>query len=433
MKVNLNEWNELTAERKEEIFKRSGEDISSVKDSVKTILDEVKERGDAALRDFTLRFDKVDLGALPLEVTEEEYEQAQASLDPELKKALDYCIENTQKLHHQQKPEATSFTELRPGLFAGERPAPLKSVGLYVPRGRGSFPSMLYMTAVPAQIAGVKEISVVTPPNADGTVDPACLYTARKCGVHRVFRIGGAQAIAALAYGTESIPKVVKLSGPGSMYVAAAKQLLQNQVDVGLPAGPSESIVLADETANPEKVALDLMVESEHGSDSAAILFTASRRLGEKVAKKIEELTLKLPEPRKTFVTDVFTGYGGIIITEDMNQAVNLVNDYAPEHLQIQTRDPFRELGLIDNAGEILLGEHTPFSVANYATGVNAVLPTGGGAHTYSAVSVRDFVKYSSVVYLTEDGLKGASGPVVTMADYEGFVTHGDAVKKRGL
>lgn len=292
---------------------------------------------------------------------------------------------------------------------------------------------MLYMTAVPAAIAGVREICVVTPPNSDGSVDPACLYTAGKCGVHRVFRIGGAQAIAALAHGTESVPRVTKLSGPGSMYVAAAKQLLQHRVDVGLPAGPSESVILADDSADAEKVALDLMVEAEHGSDSAAILFTPSRKLAEKAAARIAELTAALPEPRKTFVTDVFSGYGGIIITKSLEEAADLVNEYAPEHLQIQTAEPFDTLGLIENAGEILLGENIPFSVANYATGVNAVLPTGGGAKTYSAVSVRDFMKYNSVVYMTGEGLKGAAGPVKTMAEYEGFVTHKDAVKKRGL
>ena len=433
MKINLHNWKDLSPQERETLFLRSGGDISAVRDSVMKIIEGVRSRGDAALRDFTLEFDKVDLGDLPLEVNEGEYRFAEKNLDPALKGALDYCIQNTRKFHGQQKPETMGFTEIRPGLFAGERPAPLASAGLYVPQGRGRFPSMLYMAAIPACIAGVKEICVVTPPLPDGSVDPACLYTARRCGVTRLFRVGGAQAIAALAWGTESIPAVVKLSGPGSIYVAAAKQLLKDQVDVGLLAGPSEAIVLADESADPQKVALDLMVEAEHGSDSAALLITPSRKLGETAAKWITEWTRVLPEPRKTFVSDVFAGYGGIIITETLEEAADLVNWYAPEHLQIQTADLFDTLGLIQNAGEILLGEHTPFSAANYATGVNAVLPTGGGARSCSALSVRDFIKYSSVVYLTESGLRGAAGPVKAMADYEGFTTHGDAVKKRGL
>lgn len=433
MKINLHDWKELTEPQREILFRRSGEDVSQVRPAVARIIEEVENRGDAALRDFTREFDRVDLGDLPLEVTGEEFRIAEESLDPAMKEALDYCIENTRRFHARQVPEAMSLGEIRPGLYAGERAVPLASVGLYIPRGRGSFPSMLYMTALPAQLAGVGEIVVVTPPNPDGSVDPACLYTARRCGVTRVFRVGGAQAIAALALGTESVPRVIKLSGPGSRYVAAAKELLRDRIEVGLPAGPSESIILADGSADPEKVALDLMVEAEHGSDSAALLFTPSRDLAEKTAQWIQKLTEEIPEPRKQFLTDVFSGYGGIIVTETLEEAARLVNRYAPEHLLIQTKDPFEVLGWVQDAGEILLGSHIPFSVANYATGVNAVLPTGGGARTYSAVSVRDFIKYNSVVYLTEEGLKGAAGPVKTMADYEGFITHGNAVKKRGL
>ncbi|HAK47128.1 MAG TPA: histidinol dehydrogenase, partial [Spirochaeta sp.] len=239
--------------------------------------------------------------------------------------------------------------------------------------------------------------------------------------------------IAALALGTESIAPVVKLSGPGSMYVAAAKRLLSSRVDPGLPAGPSESVVLADETADPEKVALDLMIEAEHGSDSSALLITPSAELAEKAAAIITEKTSALPQPRKSFVEDVLSGYGGIIITETIEEGAGIINTFAPEHLQIQTADPFDTLSLIENAGEILLGDNTPFSLANYSTGANAVLPTGGGAKTYSAVSVRDFIKYSSVVYATEKGLKGAAEHVKALADYEGFITHGNALKDRGL
>ncbi|MDC7227399.1 MAG: histidinol dehydrogenase [Spirochaetales bacterium] len=433
MKINIRNWKELNEEAKSVIFSRSELNISGVSDSVAKIIAEVGAKGDAALREFTLQFDKTDISNLPLLVSEEEYAAAEKIISPEVKAAVEYSIENVQKFHMEQKPQDMSFSEIRPGIFAGEKPMPIESVGLYVPRGRGSFPSMLYMLAVPAAIAGVERIVVVTPPNPDGTVEPACLYAAKLCGVHEVYRIGGAQAIAALAVGTESIKPVKKLSGPGSMYVTAAKRLLSSKVDPGLPAGPSESIVLADGSADPVKVALDLMIEAEHGSDSSALLITPSAELAEKAAEIIAKKTAVLPEPRKTFVEDVMSGYGGIIITRDIKEAADIVNQFAPEHLQIQSEEPFDTLPLIKNAGEILLGENTPFSIANYSTGANAVLPTGGGAATYSAVSVRDFIKYSSVVYATQNGMKGAAAHVKALADYEGFITHGNALKQRGL
>ena len=433
MNINIRYWNNLNDDEKATIFARSELNISDVSESVAKIISAVEAEGDKALRDLTLKFDKADISNLPLLVQDEEYAEAERIISPDVKEAIKYSIENVNSFHMEQKPQAMSFSEVRPGIFAGEKPIPIASAGLYVPRGRGSFPSMLYMLAVPAVIAGVKRIVVVTPPNEDGSVDPACLYAARLCGVHEIYRIGGAQAIAALALGTESIASVAKLSGPGSMYVAAAKRLLSSKVNPGLPAGPSESIVLADESADPHTVAIDLMIEAEHGSDSSALLVTPSAALAEKTAAIIAEKTALLPEPRKGFVEDVFNGYGGIIITETIGECADIINEFAPEHLQIQTADPFDILPLIENAGEILLGENTPFSIANYSTGANAVLPTGGGARTYSAVSVRDFIKFSSVVYATGNGLKDAAGHVKALADYEGFITHGNALKERGL
>lgn len=433
MKINIRKWNELDNKTKATIFARSELNISEVSESVSNIIASVKAGGDKSIRELTLKFDKADISNLPLLVQKEEYEAAEKLISDEVKDAIKYSIENVQRFHIEQKPQQMGFTEIKPGIFAGEKPIAIASAGLYVPRGRGSFPSMLYMLAVPAAIAGVKRIVVVTPPNPDGSIDPACLYAAKLCGVHEVYRVGGAQAIAALALGTESIQPVVKLSGPGSMYVAAAKRLLSSQVDPGLPAGPSESVVLADAAADPFKVAIDLIIEAEHGSDSSALLITPSTELAQKAAKIIAEKTAKLPEPRKTFVEDVMSGYGGIIITETIEEGAEIVNTFAPEHLQIQTADPFDTLSLIENAGEILLGDKVPFSVANYSTGANAVLPTGGGAKTYSAVSVRDFIKYSSVVYTTEKGLKDAAVHVKALADYEGFITHGNALTDRGL
>ncbi len=431
MKPEIKHWSQLSNDEKEFYLKRSETDISKVSQSVLKIIQEVKEDGDKALIALTKKFDHVDLSDIPLKVSHNEIVEAERSLDSTVKNALQYAIKNIRKFHEMQKPGGMHFEEIQKGILAGERPTPIESVGLYVPRGRGSFPSMLYMLAIPAKVAGVNRICVVTPPDKKGKVDAGCLYAAKLCGVDEIYRIGGAHAIAALAYGTESIKPVVKLTGPGSMYVTAAKRLLYGTIDVGLPAGPSESIILADSSADPWRVSLDLMIESEHGSDSSAILITTSQEVAEKTAQYIEDLIENLPEPRKTFVKDVFTGYGVILLVDTIEEGADIVNSFAPEHLQLQTKEPFTTLSLIKNAGEILLGNNIPFSAANYVTGANAVLPTGGTAKTYSAVSVRDFIKYSSVVFATKTGYEGFKDSVITMADYEGFITHGNALKLR--
>jgi histidinol dehydrogenase len=257
------------------------------------------------------------------------------------------------------------------------------------------------------------------------------LYTARISGVHEVYRIGGAQAVAALAYGTESVAPVVKIVGPGSIYVSAAKQLLHSSVDVGLPAGPSESVIVADHTADAATVALDLLIEAEHGSDSQALLLTPSEALAGEAADITARLIEELPEPRRTFVQHVFSAYGGIFTFDTIEAAAALSNRLAPEHLQLRTAEPFETLSLITDAGEILLGDKTPFSVANYAAGPNAVLPTGGTAKTFSPVSVRDFMKYSSVIHVTSRGYRDVRSHVITLAEYEGFPAHANALRNR--
>ncbi len=431
MKPEIFVWNDLQQKKKDFFLKRSESDISEVMDSVSAIINTVKEKGDKALLDYTLKFDNINLTGKDIKVSKEEFETAENNLSKEVKEALKYAIDNIRKFHKTQKPSSMKFDELRPGLFAGEKAIPIESAGLYVPRGRGSFPSMLYMLAVPAAVAGVERICVITPPGENGEVDPGCLYAAKLCGIEEVYRVGGAHGIAALAYGTESIPSVDKITGPGSMYVSAAKRILNGTVDVGLPAGPSESMILADDNADPWKLALDLLVEAEHGSDSSAVLVTTSSEVASKTADYIEKLIDNLSEPRKTFVKDVFNGYGAIFLVDDIEKGAELVNAFAPEHLQLKTKEPFSTLSLIKNAGEILLGENIPFSAANYVTGVNAVLPTGGNAKTYSAVSVRDFIKYSSVVYVDKNGYEDFKKHVITLADYEGFETHGNALKLR--
>lgn len=432
MVVPVRFWREVSAEDKYKIFRRSEKDISSVLPAVQAILDDVRIRGDAAVVHYTNQFDGTNLAADGLRVTEAEFDAAEALLSPDVKEALRFSIENVEKVHRAQKPEGMTWVEVRPGLLAGERPLAIDSVGLYVPGGRGKFPSMVYMQAVPARIAGVKRIVMVTPPQADGTVDAACLYAARLCGVHEVYKTGGPQALAALAFGTASIAPVVKVNGPGSMYIAAAKRLLAGKIDVGLPAGPSESAILADGTAKPWKVALDLMVEAEHGSDSCALLVTTDADLARQTALYIGAFAERLPEPRKTFVQNVFSGYGAILVCETLAEGAAIINEFAPEHLSIQTAEPFATLSLITNASEILLGENLPFSGANYAAGPNAILPTGGMAKTWGPTGVRDFMKFNSVIFATGEGYDALKGPVTTLADYEGFPSHADAFRKRG-
>ena len=431
MKISIRKWSEYSDDEKLSMFQRSETDISEVSASVAEIIEQVRRHGDAALIEFSRRFDKADLSTVPLRVQPEEFSQAEASLPVELKNSIDFAIHTVWDFHLAQKPESISMKELHPGLVAGERALPIDSAGLYVPRGRGSFPSMLYMLAVPARIAGVPTLQIVTPPNPDGSVDAACLYAAGRIGVEKVFRVGGAHAIAALAYGTESIDPVLKVVGPGSSYVTAAKRLLASKIDAGLPAGPSESMVVADEQADAWNVALDLMVEAEHGSDSCALLLTDSEQLAEQVQAHVAEIGRDVPEPRAGFIQDVFDRYGGIILTESIDKAAEIVNRFAPEHLLINTGEPFAVMNKVRNAGEILLGRHLPFSAANYTTGANAVLPTGGWAKSYSPVSVRDFMKFSSVVYSEKSAYQQLKEHVVRIADYEGFITHGNALKLR--
>jgi histidinol dehydrogenase len=290
------------------------------------------------------------------------------------------------------------------------------------------------MLAVPAVLAGVPRVALATPPDRQGRPDPATLFAARLCGVREIYRVGGVQAVAALAHGTPEIRRVDKLLGPGSLYVAAAKRALSGVVDVGLPAGPSESIVLADRSADPRRVTLDLMVEAEHGADSSAFLVTPSAELAEKVQALLPVLLAELSDrdpQRGRYVEQVLGGFGGIVLASSLPEAAEFVNDYAPEHLQVACEEPFAVLPLVRNAGEILLGQQVTFSLANYAVGCNNVLPTGGWARSASALGLRDFQKASSVVQVTAEGLARLAGPVTRLAGYEGFAAHAMAVTGR--
>ena len=429
--INVYRWAELAPPQREALFRRAEADLAPAIEAVRPVLERVRLEGDRALVELTRRFEGASLPAGGLRVEERAFAAAERALAPELKQAIRAAVENVRRFHREQLPPPLTLVETQPGVWAGERFTPVPSAGLYVPRGRGSFPSVMYMQALPAAIAGVERIVAVTPPDSGGKADAASLYAARLCGVHEVYRVGGAQAIAALAYGTESIPRVDKITGPGSVWVAAAKRLVSDTVDVGLPAGPSESMVLADSGADPWRAALDLTIEAEHGSDSSAFLVTDSERLVRAVLRHLAVLLKELEPQRAGYVRDVLSGYGGIVLTPDMGTAVEIVNRYAPEHLQVATREPLATLLAIRHAGEILLGQDSPFSLANYAVGANNVIPTGGRARTFSPLSVRDFLKASSVVQVTGEGLRALEGTVTTLADYEGFAAHARALTER--
>lgn len=431
MAVTIYTWNSTEAAQKAKILKRSETDISDIINIVGPIVNDVRVRGDEALCAWTAKFDYPGSCPETLWASDADFEEAERLVKPEVKKALAYAINNVKTFHEMQKPRAMELIQVRPGIMAAEKWVSIDKVALYVPHGKGSFPSMLYMLAIPAIIAGVKDIIICTPPERSGSIDAACLVTARMLGLTRVLRAGGSQAIAALAYGTKQVPAVDKIVGPSSGFVAAAKRLVADVVDPGLPAGPSESIVLADESAQPANVALDLLVEAEHGPDSSALLVTPSMALAEAVKKELETRIALIPGQRRDFVNEVFSNYGGIVVTETMEEACEWVNTFAPEHLNIQSRDPWALSARIRHAGEILLGSRTPFSAANYCTGPNAVLPTGGKARTYGAVSVRDFMHTVSIIEASPEGYQELRDPTVALAEYEGFYTHAHAFLDR--
>ncbi len=416
-------------------MQRAQAEIADVQGAAQAIIDDVKARGDQALYDYTQKFDKVDTKAF--KVAEEEFERAENALDANLKGAIRKCADNVRLFHEEQmrRVEKQWMVEVEPGVWAGEQVNAIPSVGLYVPRGKGAFPSAMYMLCLPAVIAGVPDIVVVTPPRPDGFADDASLYTAQMCGVKNVYKVGGAQAIAALAFGTQSIPKVSKVLGPGSPYVAASKLLLSHVMDPGMPAGPSESIVLCDGSADINNTCLDILNEAEHGEDSAALLVTHDEKLAQAVQKLLPEYINALPEPHREICYHVMSngGYGGIVLTESLEDSIAFSNEYAPEHLHLKVKKPDDVVPKLRHAGEILIGEYTPSSLGNYGIGVNHVLPTGGKAHTYSCTTVWDFLKRTSLSKVDAKGFKSLKDPVMTLAKYENFPSHVDVLKKRSL
>lgn len=427
--INRYVLDDLTPAARQALMRRVRADHGSVEDTVRQIIDDVRCEGDQALVRHTERLDKVRLPLDGIRVTESEFATAEKSLDPRLEEALRAAVANIREHHRAQLPRASWMHEVLPGVVAGERWTPVASVGLYVPRGKGSFPSVMTMLCTPASIAGVPDIAVCTPPGVDGTVDAASLFAAQLCGVTTVYKVGGAQAVAALAYGTDTVRRVEKILGPGNQYVSAAKRLLYGEVDPGPPAGPSESIILCDESADPQLVARELLVEAEHGPDSAVLLVTHAAQLAETVAALIPQLLAELPPQRRGYCEQVLAGYGGIVHTRDFAESVAFVNDWAPEHLRVLVANPFEVLPRILHAGEVLLGDNTSIPFGNFAIGVNAILPTGGMARSQSCVGVLDFMKRSGFAYLTDEGVASIGPIAVELATYEDFPAHAAAAR----
>lgn len=402
---------------------RSGEVDKQVAQTVAEIIENVRVNGDKAVEEYTLKFD----GKLPpaIEVSREEINDALTEADPDFVSTLLNSMENIADFHNRQKHQ--SFIDLKEnGVILGQRIRGLKRVGLYVPGGTAAYPSSVLMNAVPAKIAGVQELIMVTPPTKDGKANPDILTAAAVAGVDRVFLLGGAQAVAALAYGTETIPKVDKIVGPGNIFVATAKRQLYGVVDIDMVAGPSEILVLADETANPKYVAADLMSQAEHDRLASAILITTSRKLAEETKAELERQVETLS--RKEIIRESLQNFGGIIVCDTIDRAIDLANEVAPEHLEVAVKDPFTYLGRLDNAGSIFLGEYAPEPLGDYYAGPNHVLPTSGTARFFSPLSVDAFVKKSSYIYYTKEALQEASADIVRFANKEGLTAHANSI-----
>ncbi len=433
MKVPVYAWQQMDTETRQRIMRRSGSDIEEFLEPAQKIIDEVRQKGDAALIEQAKRYDNADLSDKGIAVPQDQIAQAADGLDPKVRQAVDIAFANIETFHKHQMPDRLGMIEIAPGLFGGEQVTPIESAALYIPRGTAAYPSVMLMLGVPAKVAGVPRICAVSPPSEDGTIDAVTLYAAHRLGITEVYRMGGAGAIAALAYGTETVKPVLKVTGPSNIYATAAKRLAADLLDPGPPAGPSELIVLADGEADADLVAADVLIEAEHGPYSASLLITPDEKLGRAVAEKIPSLVEKFPQKQQEYIARVLSNYGGVIITKDMDEAVAVTNDYAPEHLQVHTQNPWEILPNLVNAGEIMLGPWTPTSICNYALGVNAILPTGGRAKTASVVTVWDYLKRTSISYATKEGFQSLADHVVNFADFEGFPAHAAAVKARKL
>ena len=412
----------------EEMLKRDPNNYESYTETVQSIVDQVKAKGDEALFAFTKEFDKAEVSAETVRVGEEEIEEAYRQVKPELLEVMKRSLENIRSYHEKQK--RNSWFDARPdGTILGQKVTPLASAGVYVPGGKAAYPSSVLMNIIPAQVAGVERIVMVTPPGKDSRVNPVTLTAAHLAGATEVYRVGGAQAVAALAFGTQSTPRVDKIVGPGNIFVALAKKAVYGHVSIDSIAGPSEILVIADGGANPRYVAADLLSQAEHDELASAILVTDSRELAQAVSAEVDGFLKVLS--RREIIEKSLENYGYILVVDSMEQAVEAANAIAPEHLEIVTANPFALMTKIRNAGAIFLGEYSSEPLGDYYAGPNHILPTNGTARFFSPLSVDDFVKKSSIIYYSREALAAAHGDIEAFAEAEGLTAHANSIKVR--
>ena len=424
--LNLNEENKKNI--LENLLKRSPNQYKAQTKAVAEILERIKEEKDVALFDYTKKFDKAELTKETIRVTEEEIKEAYEKLPVEVLEVIRKAATNIRVYHEKQK-QYSWFDSEPSGIMLGQKVTAIGAVGVYVPGGKAAYPSSVLMNVIPAKVAGVERIAMVTPPGVDGKIYEGTLVAANEAGVTEIYKVGGAQAIGALAFGTESIPKVDKIVGPGNIYVALAKKAVYGHVSIDAIAGPSEILVLADETANPTYVAADLLSQAEHDELASAILVTTSRELAEQVEKEIERFVNQLS--RKAILEKSLENYGYLLVADSMKDAIDVVNEIASEHLEIITKEPFQTMTKVKNAGAIFLGEYASEPLGDYFAGPNHVLPTNGTAKFFSPLSVDDFIKKSSIISYSREALEPIHEDIIRFAKAEGLTAHANSIAVR--
>ncbi|MDD4750098.1 MAG: histidinol dehydrogenase [Methanosarcinaceae archaeon] len=412
------------AEMQKLLSRKAG--LSDVGETVEAVLSDVRKKGDEVLREYTKKFDRVELEKL--EVSQEEIEKAVLEVEPKLLEHLKKAAANIRAFHEAQLPEKTWFMELSPGVELGQRATPLESVGAYAPGGRAAYPSTVLMTVIPARVAGVREVIVCTPPQKDGTVLPLTLAAAKVAGADRVFKLGGVQAIGAMAYGTESVPKVQKIVGPGNVFVTAAKMRVRELAEIDFPAGPSEVLIIADESAKPEMAAADLIAQAEHDPNAVSVLITPSEALAKAVR---DEVLLQAETTKRREIVKLSLKNAAVLTLESLQACIDFSNEFGPEHLEIMVKNSDFVLERIENAGSIFVGDYAPVPAGDYASGTNHVLPTAGYAKLYSGLNITHFLKFTSIQKISKDGLASLKETIIALAEEEGLQAHAEAVRVR--
>ena len=411
-----------------DLLKRDPNQYGEYEATVKEIVENVRHNGDEALKEYTLQFDHTELDTRKMLVGDDEIAEAESLADPELKQVMQKSLENIRNYHKKQL--RTSWFDAQPnGTILGQKVTPLTRVGVYVPGGKAAYPSTVLMNIVPASVAGVPEIVMVTPPGKDGKVNPVTLTAAKMAGATKIYKVGGAQAIAALAFGTATVPKVDKIVGPGNIFVALAKKCVYGYVSIDSIAGPSEILVIADETANPRHIAADLLSQAEHDELASAILITTSKKLADEVNQYIEKMVPNLS--RRAILEKSLENYGYILLAESLDEAIDVANEIASEHLEIVTANPFEVMTKIKNAGAIFLGSYSSEPLGDYFAGPNHVLPTNGTAKFFSPLGVDDYVKKSSIIYYSKEALEAVHEDIEKFAKAEGLTAHANSIHVR--